>query len=154
MTCGVLATRDAVRFIEMTYANRFIHLLTASPFLYRRRSRREVQCFVGGHIALPGLCPQFRTNKKRTWESLLMTSPPCFAEAPRPITREYQDFTPFLLLLMLSEEFHAVHYVERLVTWYFGYCCVDELRTVCTILSEVPGPASRHAAAAVQELPA
>ena len=31
--------------------------------LYRRRSRREVQCFVGGHIALPGLCPQFRTNK-------------------------------------------------------------------------------------------
>lgn len=42
-------------------------------------------------------------------------------EAPRPITREYQDFTPFLLLLMLSEEFHVVHYVERLVTWYFGY---------------------------------
>lgn len=61
-------------------------------------------------------------------------------EAPRPITREYQDFTPFLLLLMLSEEFHAVHYVERLVTWYFGYCCVDELRTVCTILSECSYP--------------
>lgn len=61
-------------------------------------------------------------------------------EAPRPITREYQDFTPFLLLLMLSEEFHAVHYVERLVTWYFGYCCVDELRTVCTILSQCSYP--------------
>lgn len=61
-------------------------------------------------------------------------------EAPRPITREYQDFTPFLLLLMLSEEFHVVHYVERLVTWYFGYCCVDELRTVCTILSECSYP--------------
>lgn len=41
---------------------------------------------------------------------------------------------------MLSEEFHAVHYVERLVTWYFGYCCVDELRTVCTILSECSYP--------------
>lgn len=61
-------------------------------------------------------------------------------EAPRPITGEYQDFTPFLLLLMLSEEFHAVHYVERLVTWYFGYCCVDELRTVCTILFQCSYP--------------
>ena len=41
---------------------------------------------------------------------------------------------------MLSEEFHAVHYVERLVTWYFGYCCVDELRTVCTILFQCSYP--------------
>ena len=24
--------------------------------------------------------------------------------------------------------------------WYFGYCCVDELRTVCTILSECSYP--------------
>lgn len=47
-------------------------------------------------------------------------------EAPRPITGEYKDFTPFLLLLMLSEELSAVRYVERLVTWYCGFCRVDE----------------------------
>ncbi|MFQ7722321.1 MAG: AraC family transcriptional regulator, partial [Alistipes onderdonkii] len=105
-------------FIEGVHAVKF-NALSAVISRYRdyARSSEQIKAYSGDSLLM------------RDIASLL-------DEAPRPITREYQDFTPFLLLLMLSEEFHAVHYVERLVTWYFGYCCVDELRTVCTILSE------------------
>mgnify|MGYP006914541529 CR=1 FL=1 len=109
-------------FIEGVHAVKF-NALSAVISRYRdyARSSEQIKAYSGDSLLM------------RDIASLL-------DEAPRPITREYQDFTPFLLLLMLSEEFHAVHYVERLVTWYFGYCCVDELRTVCTILSECSYP--------------
>ena len=109
-------------FIEGVHAVKF-NALSAVISRYRdyARSSEQIKAYSGDSLLM------------RDIASLL-------DEAPRPITGEYQDFTPFLLLLMLSEEFHAVHYVERLVTWYFGYCCVDELRTVCTILSECSYP--------------
>ena len=109
-------------FIEGVHAVKF-NALSAVISRYRdyARSSEQIKAYSGDSLLM------------RDIASLL-------DEAPRPITREYQDFTPFLLLLMLSEEFHVVHYVERLVTWYFGYCCVDELRTVCTILSECSYP--------------
>lgn len=109
-------------FIEGVHAVKF-NALSAVISRYRdyTRSSEQIKAYSGDSLLM------------RDIASLL-------DEAPRPITREYQDFTPFLLLLMLSEEFHVVHYVERLVTWYFGYCCVDELRTVCTILSECSYP--------------
>lgn len=109
-------------FIEGVHAVKF-NALSAVISRYRdyARSSEQIKAYSGDSLLM------------RDIASLL-------DEAPRPITREYQDFTPFLLLLMLSEEFHAVHYVERLVTWYFGYCCVDELRTVCTILSQCSYP--------------
>ena len=109
-------------FIEGVHAVKF-NALSAVISRYRdyARSSEQIKAYSGDSLLM------------RDIASLL-------DEAPRPITGEYQDFTPFLLLLMLSEEFHAVHYVERLVTWYFGYCCVDELRTVCTILSQCSYP--------------
>lgn len=109
-------------FIEGVHAVKF-NALSAVISRYRdyARSSEQIKAYSGDSLLM------------RDIASLL-------DEAPRPITGEYQDFTPFLLLLMLSEEFHVVHYVERLVTWYFGYCCVDELRTVCTILSECSYP--------------
>lgn len=109
-------------FIEGVHAVKF-NSLSAVISRYRdyARSSEQIKAYSGDSLLM------------RDIASLL-------DEAPRPITGEYQDFTPFLLLLMLSEEFHAVHYVERLVTWYFGYCCVDELRTVCTILSQCSYP--------------
>ncbi|MDC1844687.1 helix-turn-helix transcriptional regulator [Bacteroides uniformis] len=109
-------------FIEGVHAVKF-NALSAVISRYRdyARSSEQIKAYSGDSLLM------------RDIASLL-------DEAPRPITREYQDFTPFLLLLMLSEEFHAVHYVERLVTWYFGYCCVDELRTVCTILFQCSYP--------------
>lgn len=95
-------------FIEGVHAVKF-NALSAVISRYRdyARSSEQIKAYSGDSLLM------------RDIASLL-------DEAPRPITGEYQDFTPFLLLLMLSEEFHAVHYVERLVTWYFGYCCVDE----------------------------
>lgn len=109
-------------FIEGVHAVKF-NALSAVISRYRdyARSSEQIKAYSGDSLLM------------RDIASLL-------DEAPRPITGEYQDFTPFLLLLMLSEEFHAVHYVERLVTWYFGYCCVDELRTVCTILFQCSYP--------------
>ena len=90
-------------FIEGVHAVKF-NALSAVISRYRdyARSSEQIKAYSGDSLLM------------RDIASLL-------DEAPRPITGEYQDFTPFLLLLMLSEEFHAVHYVERLVTWYFGY---------------------------------
>lgn len=87
-------------FIEGVHAVKF-NALSAVISRYRdyARSSEQIKAYSGDSLLM------------RDIASLL-------DEAPRPITREYQDFTPFLLLLMLSEEFHAVHYVERLVTWY------------------------------------
>lgn len=85
-------------FIEGVHAVKF-NSLSAVISRYRdyARSSEQIKAYSGDSLLM------------RDIASLL-------DEAPRPITGEYQDFTPFLLLLMLSEEFHAVHYVERLVT--------------------------------------
>lgn len=84
-------------FIEGVHAVKF-NALSAVISRYRdyARSSEQIKAYSGDSLLM------------RDIASLL-------DEAPRPITGEYQDFTPFLLLLMLSEEFHAVHYVERLV---------------------------------------
>lgn len=130
-----------LRFIEMTYANRLIHLQQSSPFLYRSVHAVKFNALSAVISRYRDYARSSEQIKAYSGDSLLMRDiASLLDEAPRPITREYQDFTPFLLLLMLSEEFHVVHYVERLVTWYFGYCCVDELRMVCTILSECSYP--------------
>ena len=91
-------------FIEGVHAVKF-NALSAVISRYRdyARSSEQIKAYSGDSLLM------------RDIASLL-------DEAPRPITGEYQDFTPFLLLLMLSEEFHVVHYVERLVTWFAPFC--------------------------------
>lgn len=109
-------------FMEGIHAAKFSSLSVAvSRYRDYARSAEQVKAFSGDAPLMRGIASRLD-------------------EAPRPITGEYKDFTPFLLLLMLSEELSAVRYVERLVTWYCGFCRVDELREVCMILSQSSCP--------------